>query len=88
MFRQRYTLAGGATILKMVMSMKSRPTAIFFADPLLAVGAVKQAHALHISIPEDISIIGFDDTDLRFGVHPTLTSVCQDAGARLQPLNA
>jgi LacI family transcriptional regulator len=79
-FRQRYTLAGGATILKMVMSMKGRPTAIFFADPLLAVGAVKQAHALHISIPEDISIIGFDDTDLRFGVHPTLTSVCQDAG--------
>lgn len=78
-FRQRYTLAGGATILKMVMSMRSRPTAIFFADPLLAVGAVKQAHALGIAIPDDISIVGFDDTDLRFGVHPTLTSVCQDA---------
>ncbi|NOX58277.1 MAG: LacI family transcriptional regulator [Planctomycetes bacterium] len=78
-YRQRYTLAGGATVLKMVMTMRDRPTAIFFADPLLAVGAVKQAHALQISIPKDISIIGFDDTNLRYGVHPTLTAVCQDA---------
>jgi LacI family transcriptional regulator len=80
-FRQRYTLAGGATILKMAMSMRDRPTAIFFADPLLSVGAVKKAHASGIHIPDDISIVGFDDTDLRYGVHPTMTAVCQDASA-------
>ena len=80
-FRQPFTLAGGATVIDMVMSLPERPTAIYFADPLLGVGAVKKAHALGIRIPEDLSIVGFDDTDMRFAVHPTLTAVCQDARA-------
>lgn len=80
-FRQPFTLAGGATVIDMVMSLPERPTAIYFADPLLGVGAVKKAHALGIRIPEELSIVGFDDTDMRFAVHPTLTAVCQDARA-------
>ena len=80
-FRHPYTLAGGATIMKMVMGMPDRPTAIYFADPMLGVGAVKMGHELGVLIPDDISIIGFDDTDVRHSVHPTLTAVCQDAGA-------
>ena len=73
------TLAGGATALKMVMSMANRPTAVYFADCMLAVGAVKTAHEMQVNIPGDISIIGFDDADRRLCVHPTLTAVCQDA---------
>lgn len=80
-FRHKYTLAGGATIMQMAMSMADRPTAIYFADPMLGIGAVKQAHAMGVRIPDDVSVIGFDDTDLRFSVHPTLTAVCQDASA-------
>lgn len=78
-FRQPFTLAGGATVVEMILSLPDRPTAVFFADPLLGVGAVNKAHALGLSIPDDLSIIGFDDTDMRFAVHPTLTAVCQDA---------
>jgi len=78
-FRQHWSLAGGATALKMAVSMPDPPTAIYFADPMLAIGAVKQSHEIGVRIPGDLSIIGFDDTDLRFGVHPTLTAVCQDA---------
>jgi DNA-binding LacI/PurR family transcriptional regulator len=78
-FRQPFTLAGGATIIEMIMSLSNRPTAVFFADPLLGVGAAKKAHAMGLQIPGDLSIIGFDDTDMRFAVHPTLTAVCQDA---------
>lgn len=80
-FRQPYTLPGGATAMRLMMSMAERPTAIYFADPMLGVGAVKTAHEIGIRIPGDISIIGFDDTDSRFAVHPTLTAVCQDARA-------
>ena len=61
--------------------MASPPTAIYFADPLLAVGAVNKAHKLGIRIPDEMSIIGFDDTDVRYSVYPTLTAVCQDASA-------
>ncbi len=79
-FKNRVTPAGGATVMKLIMSMPNRPTAICFADPLLGVGAAKEAHGMGVRIPEDLSIVGFDDTDVRYGVHPTLTAVCQDAG--------
>lgn len=78
-FRQPFTLSGGATVIEMIVSQANPPTAVFLADPLLGVGAVKKAHALGIRIPGDLSIVGFDDTDMRFAVHPTLTAVCQDA---------
>lgn len=80
-FRHPFTLAGGASALRMAMTMRPRPTAIYFADPMMAVGAVCDAHRMGVRIPQDISIIGFDDTQVRFGVYPTLTAVCQDASA-------
>lgn len=79
MFRHPADVAGGATVLKMAMSMQHRPTAIYFADWLLAIGGLKAAHAMGVRVPQDLSIIGVDDTDLRHTVHPTLTAVCQNA---------
>lgn len=78
-FRYPFTLAGGSTVMEMLMSRGERPTAIFFADPLLGVGAVKKAHEMGVRIPAELSVIGFDDTDMRLAVHPTLTAVCQNA---------
>lgn len=80
-FEYPWTMAGGATVMEMMMNMNDRPTAIYFADPMLAVGAMKKAVESGVNVPGDISIIGFDDTDVRFSVHPTLTAVCQDAAA-------
>lgn len=77
--RHPINLSAGATILKLVRSMPDRPTAVFFADPLLAVGAIQKAHELGMRVPEDLSIVGFDDADLRHAVYPTMTAVCQDA---------
>lgn len=78
-FRHPADVAGGATVLKMTMSMRDRPTAIYFADWLLAIGGLKAAYALGVRVPQDLSIMGVDDTDLRHTVHPTLTAVCQNA---------
>lgn len=77
--RHRNGLAGGETVMEVGMSMRPRPTAIFFADPLLAIGAVNKAHMLGVRIPQDMSIVGFDDTNIRHSVYPPLTAVCQDA---------
>jgi DNA-binding LacI/PurR family transcriptional regulator len=79
--RQPANLAGGRTVMGLVNTMQPRPTAIFCADPILAVGAVNTAHAVGLRIPEDISVVGFDDSDVRHSVFPTLTAVCQDASA-------
>lgn len=77
--RHQADFAGGASALHMGMSMKPRPPALYLADPMLAVGAFNAAHEHGIRIPQDISIIGFDDAETRFSVYPTMTAVCQDA---------
>ncbi len=69
---------GGKTALNRLMSLAMPPTAIVFADPLTATGALLRAQEVGLKIPEDLSIVGFDDGIQRFKVHPTLTAVCQD----------
>jgi LacI family transcriptional regulator len=54
---------------------EERPTAVFACNDLMAVGAVNACTKLGVRIPEDISIIGFDNTILAEITHPKLTSV-------------
>jgi DNA-binding LacI/PurR family transcriptional regulator len=78
-YRQPLTLAAGATVMKLMLTLADRPTAVYCADPALAVGVVQKAHELDLRVPEDLSIVGFDDSDVRYGVYPVLTAVCQNA---------
>lgn len=70
---------GGISAMNRLMSLPNPPTAIYFTDPLTTVGAMRRAYAMGLRIPDDISIIGFDDSDMRFRVYPPLTAVCQNA---------
>lgn len=76
-FRHQASLAGGATVMKLAMSLSDRPTAIYLADPLLAIGAINKSHEMGVTIPDEMSIIGFDDADARHATYPTMTAVCQ-----------
>ncbi|MCA9245247.1 MAG: substrate-binding domain-containing protein, partial [Phycisphaerales bacterium] len=78
-WRQPSSLSGGATALELAMTYSDRPTALVAADPLLAIGAVRRAHELGVKVPGDMSIVGFDDGDMRFCVYPTMSCVCQNA---------
>ena len=69
----------GSQVVRKMMSMAEPPTAIFFTDPIVAMGALNESHKLGVSIPGDISILGFDDTDIRNQVFPQMTAICQDA---------
>lgn len=69
----------GAQVIRAMMGMAHPPTAIFIADPMVAVGAINEAHQLGIRVPHDLSILAFDDADVRHNVHPKLTAICQDA---------
>ncbi|WP_304943856.1 LacI family DNA-binding transcriptional regulator [Vallitalea guaymasensis] len=51
------------------------PTAIFCANDLVAIGAMKALHKNNIKVPEDISIIGLDDIELSEYVTPGLTTI-------------
>ncbi len=69
----------GAQLIKRLMSAAEPPTALFITDPDVVVGAINQAHRLGIRVPQDLSIIGFDDGGSPQDAYPQLTAVCQDA---------
>jgi DNA-binding LacI/PurR family transcriptional regulator len=77
--RHAANLAGGATVMNMLASKRDRPTALYCADPMLAVGAINKAQELGIRVPHELSIVGFDDAQVRHSIYPAMTAVCQDA---------
>lgn len=69
----------GGPVLRKLVGSADRPTAVYIADPLIAAGAINEAHHMGVRIPDDLSIVGFDDTDLRHLVYPSMSAVCQDS---------
>lgn len=69
----------GAPLIRRILSKSDRPTALFVADPLVAVGVLNEAHALGVRVPEDLSVVAVDDADVRNMVFPRMTAVCQDS---------
>jgi DNA-binding LacI/PurR family transcriptional regulator len=72
-------LSGGKASLNRLLSLPSPPTAIYYADGLACLGAMCRARELNLSVPHDLSLIGFDDGDQRYRVWPVMTAVCQNA---------
>ena len=62
---------------KYLLSLKNKPTAIFTANNLVTLGALEAIHEEKLRIPEDISLIGFDDFVLAPHLNPPLTVVSQ-----------
>jgi LacI family transcriptional regulator len=72
-----YSFASGREAARTLLARASRPTAIFAGNDDMAAGALAVAHELNISVPGQISIAGFDDTDLASAVWPPLTTIRQ-----------
>lgn len=60
-----------------LLARPDRPTAIFASNDVMAFGAMEAARVLGLRIPEDVSIVGFDDIPQAASVHPPLTTVRQ-----------
>lgn len=72
-----FTVEGGYDAAARLLALADRPTAMFaFNDPL-AIGAMQAARARGLRVPEDVSIVGFDDTTEAQFVTPGLTTVRQ-----------
>lgn len=74
-----FTAAGGRAATHRLLTEGARPTAIVYANDVMALSAIAMAAELGIRIPEDLSITGYDDTTLAAYVHPALTTVRADA---------
>jgi LacI family transcriptional regulator len=60
-----------------LLELDPPPTAIFAFSDMIAVGAMRAARARGIAIPDELSIVGFDDSAYATVVHPALTTVRQ-----------
>jgi LacI family repressor for deo operon, udp, cdd, tsx, nupC, and nupG len=70
--------AEGAAAMARLLADRQRPDAVFCANDLLAVGAVRTLLSHGLRVPEDVAVVGFDDiSEARFST-PSLTSVAPD----------
>ena len=77
--KTEYSLARGREGIKSLLSLKNPPTAIFCSNDFLALGAMEGAREAGISLPQDLSIVGFDDMQIASSVTPALTTIRQPA---------
>ena len=70
-----YTFESGVVAAEKLLSGKNRPTAIFTGNDEMAAGVYKVAMRAGISIPRQLSVVGFDDSPLASRLWPSLTSV-------------
>ena len=70
-----YGIEEGAQAFDIILKSSARPTAVLCGNDVLAVGALRRARELGIRVPEDVSIIGFDDIELAQITQPALTTV-------------
>jgi len=70
-----YTFDSGVECGRQLFGMDAPPTAVFCGNDEMAVGVYKAARNAGVRIPEDISIVGYDDSPITTRIWPTLTSV-------------
>jgi len=70
-----FTEEYGATALAQILASDRRPTAVFVASDIIAVGLVVSATSMRVRIPGDLSLVGYDDIPAARYLSPPLTTV-------------
>jgi len=73
--RGNFKLDGGEAAMERLLSLKDRPTAVLAANDLSAIGAMHAAQRMGLKVPDDVSIVGFDDIDFCQLTRPPLTTI-------------
>ena len=73
------SIDSGSRALDILLTRDNPPTAVYVTNPIPTVGLLHRCLELGLSVPDDLSIVGFDDRDTRFQTYPNYTAVWQDA---------
>lgn len=76
---ERLDVAAGRDAGSRLLGLGHRPTAVFCANDLLALGVLQSMFAARISVPEEMAIVGYDDIEFAAAAAVPLTSVRQPA---------
>lgn len=74
-FESNYTESGGYSCGKEILNLEHRPTAVVASNDLMAIGIMNVCEEEHIKIPDELAVVGMDNTDLATRVTPKLTSI-------------
>lgn len=74
-----FTASGGASATAELLERPVPPTAILYANDLMAMAGLAVANRRGVAVPDDLSIVGYDDAELAAHLHPTLSTVRTDA---------
>jgi LacI family transcriptional regulator len=72
-----FDFESGAQAAAVLLELDQPPTAIFAFNDMIAIGAMGTARLRDVSVPDELSIVGFDDSAYAAVVHPALTTVRQ-----------
>jgi len=73
--RGNYTFETGVTAAGRLLDLSPRPTAIFASNDEMAAGVIFAARERNIAVPDELSVVGFDDTPIAAHIWPPLTTV-------------
>ncbi|RZD54563.1 LacI family transcriptional regulator [Streptomyces albidoflavus] len=76
---ERLDVAAGRDAGARLLGLADRPTAVFCANDLLALGVLQSMYAAGVRIPEDLALVGYDDIEFASAAAVPLTSVRQPA---------
>lgn len=76
--RGDFSLASGHRAAARILAMQERPTAVFCSADMVAFGLIAGLVAGGVSVPRDISVVGFDDIEMSEFYVPALTTIRQD----------
>jgi DNA-binding LacI/PurR family transcriptional regulator len=68
---------GGARAMESLLTLDALPTAVFCYNDMSALGALRAIHACGLRVPDDISVVGFDDLFIASYTSPPLTTISQ-----------
>lgn len=78
-YEDAFSTASGYQMMQKIFKSDHLPTAIFAASDSIAFGAMRAIQEKGLSIPDDISIIGFNDTEMSSYTTPALTTISAPA---------
>ena len=73
-----FDLKYGKLAMESLLTIDDRPTAVFASGDMMALGAIQACNEQGVIVPDDLSMIGFDNLMLLDWIHPALTTVAQD----------
>jgi DNA-binding LacI/PurR family transcriptional regulator len=70
-----HKIDGGELAMQRLLALPHRPTAVLASNDLTAIGALRAIYSAKLRVPEEISVVGFDDIDFSQFTQPPLTTI-------------